>query len=102
MIYVLTRPETLAEKIRFHLFGKLPAVPCDMPRFGPGGVEAVQGDSCRIIPGYRVMEIVFDGGYTQALADVRREANENAAAQLGAIVPPSIDPIKSDDGKAYQ
>ncbi len=86
MIYVLTRPETLAEKIRFHLFGKLPAVPCDMPRFGPGGVEAVQGDSCRIIPGYRVMEVVFDGGYTQALATVRKEISDNTSAQLKELV----------------
>lgn len=110
MIYILTRPETILEKIRFHLFGTLPATACDMPRFGPGGVEAVQGDSCRIIPGNRVMEIVFDGGYKQALADVRQEANEDVAMRLGAVVsPPASEPDYSDtdsmkpgDKLAYQ
>lgn len=109
MIYVLTRPETLLEKIKFKLFGTLPAIACDMPRFGPGGVEAVQGDSCHIIPGNRIMEIVFDGGYKQALADVRQEANENAAMRLGSIVAPQSEPNYSDaeamkpgDKLAYQ
>jgi len=45
MIYVLTKPETILEKIRFRLFGSLPAVECDLPRFGPAGVEATKGDS---------------------------------------------------------
>ena len=112
MIYILTKPERLVEKLKFELFGTLPATACDMPRFGPGGVEAVQGDSCRIIPGHRVMEIVFDGGYKSALAAVRQEANENAAMQMGAIVsPPSppaepsysdTEPMKPGDKLAYQ
>ena len=109
MIYILTRPERLLEKIRFQLFGTLPATPCDLPRFGPGGVEAVQGDSCRIIPGNRVMEIVFDGGYQKALADVRQEVNENAAMRLGSIVAPQpepnyndTEPMKPGDKLAYQ
>jgi len=86
MIYVLTKPETILEKIRFRLFGSLPAVECDLPRFGPAGVEATKGDSCRIIPGYRVMEVVFDGGYTQALATVRKEISDNTSAQLKELV----------------
>ena len=106
MIYVLTKPETILEKIRFQLFGKLPATSCDLPRFGPAGVEAVYGDACRIIPAHRIMEIVFEEGYGKALEKVRKETTEH---MLEAFAPQpdepnysDAEPMKPTDGVAYQ
>jgi hypothetical protein len=39
-----------------------------------------------MIPSELVMQVVFEGGYKEALAHVRKEANENAAMQLGSIM----------------
>ena len=42
MIYVLTYPETVWERLKFHIRGTVPTVLCGEIRQGPGVVECVQ------------------------------------------------------------
>ena len=117
MIYVLTRPKRLIEKIRYQINGELPAIFGDDIRYGGGVVEVVSWstDSCTSVPMPDVARIVFDGGYKEAFDRVRNEANENAALQFKSMMPqvtasPSQDEesmpytptkISRDDASAY-
>ena len=67
MIYVLTYPETVWERLKFHIRGTVPTVLCGEIRQGPGVVECVTGeDSCITIPMNRVMQVIWESGYKNA------------------------------------
>lgn len=75
MIYVLMWPETWIEKIKFQLNSIAPSIACDEIRYGVGIIECVHADrnSCTAIPTSRILRIVWDGGYSEAVAKVRAE-----------------------------
>ena len=74
MIYVLTYPETIWERINFQIRKIVPTIPCGNIRHGPGIVECITGeDSCIVVPMDRVMQIVWESGYKQAFDRARKE-----------------------------
>ena len=98
MIYVLLKPETLWQKIKFHLFGTVPARACPKIRYGGGAVEMVypEEDACTSLPVNRVFEIQWDSGYSQDLAEAREEYLENVSSAMpdvAAAIPNDPDPM---------
>lgn len=91
MIYVLTYPETIWERIKFQLFGACPSIPCSYIRNGPGVVECITGeDSCQMVPLNGVMRIIWESGYKEALSQARKEYFDGVARSMaGMAVAPS-------------
>ena len=75
MIYVLMWPETWLDKIKFQLNGIAPSIACDEVWYGAGIIECVQAEtnSCTAIPTSRILRIIWDGGYSEAVAKVKAE-----------------------------
>ena len=86
MIYVLTYPETIWERLLFHLRNIAPSVQCINIRTGPGVVECITGeDSCIMLPMGRVMSVVWDSGYKQAFDQARKEYFDGMAESMKQI-----------------
>jgi hypothetical protein len=97
MIYVLMWPETWLEKIKFQLKGTTPSIACDEIRYGAGIIECIhaEANSCTAIPTSRILRIVWDGGYSQAVAKVKAEFMKRMQDQMNGepgTEPSSIDP----------
>ena len=83
MIYVLTYPETIWERIKFQLFKTCPSIPCSYIRNGPGVVECITGeDSCQMVPLNGVMRIIWESGYKEALSQARKEYFDGVAQSM--------------------
>lgn len=83
MIYVLTYPETIWERIKFQLFKICPSIPCSYIRNGPGVVECITGeDSCQMVPLNGVMRIIWESGYQEALTRARKEYFDGVAQSM--------------------
>ena len=91
MIYVLTYPETVWERLKFHIRGTVPTVLCGEIRQGTGVVECVTGeDSCITIPMNRVMQITWASGYKNAFEQAQKEYFDGLARSMaGMAVAPS-------------
>lgn len=85
MIYVLTYPDRIIDKIKYQLFGTMPTYEGDEIRYGGGMAELIThaNNSCHAIQMAYVVDIFFDGGYSEALAKVQKEARENIGALSG-------------------
>jgi len=94
MVQVLLWPETLIEKIKFHIRGIAPAISCDEVRFGPGLLECIghEANTGVAIPLRLVIRIVWQGDYTQAVEKVKTEyfekLNKNAEV-ISNTTPPT-------------
>lgn len=75
MIHVLIKPETAFEWLKFHFNGIAPSISCDEIRYGAGIVECIhaQENSCTAVPSDRIIRIIWQGGYSEALAKVKAE-----------------------------
>jgi len=83
MIYVLTYPETIWERIRFQLFKTCPSIPCSYVRSGPGVVECITGeDSCEMVPLNNIIRISWESGYKEALTQARKEYFDGVAQSM--------------------
>lgn len=89
MIYVMTHPDRIIDKIKYQLFGTMPTYSGDEIRYGGGMAELIThaNNSCHAIQMAYVVDIFFDGGYSEALDKVRKEARENIAAGIGTLGP---------------
>lgn len=83
MIYVLTYPETVWERLKFHIRGTVPTVLCGEIRQGPGVVECVTGeDSCITTPMNRVMQVIWESGYKNAFEQAQKEYFDGLARSM--------------------
>lgn len=90
MIYVLTYPETVWERLNFHIRGIVPTIPRGEIRQGPGVVECITGeDSCITIPMDRVMQVIWESGYKNAFEQAQKEYFDGLAKSMAgmAVVP---------------
>lgn len=111
MIYVLTYPQRLIDRIRYQLTGSLPMISGDEVRYGGGMAEVITHgtNSCRAIPMEIIMEVVFQGGYNEALAKVRKESIDNmkdfAVPPNGEDIPyatDDVEPMAAESNLTYQ
>lgn len=87
MIYVLTYPKTIWERIKFQLFKTCPSIPCAYIRHGPSMVECITGeDSCEIVPVSGIMHIIWESGYKDALEHSRKEYFDGVAQAMQQMV----------------
>ncbi len=86
MIYVLTYPETIWERIKFQLFKICPSIPCSYIRNGPGVVECITGeDSCEMVPLVNIIRISWESGYKEALSQARKEYFDGVAQSMQQV-----------------
>lgn len=100
MIYVLTYPKTIWERIKFQLFKTCPSIPCAYIRHGPSMVECITGeDSCEIVPVSGVMHIIWESGYKDALEHSRKEYFDGVAQAMQQMTGASVGACDCDDGE---
>jgi len=91
LIYVMVRPETVLERLKFLFWGIAPTIACDMIRFGPV-VECIHTshNSCTGRPIRDILGITWDECYSEAVVAAKAEYMEAMAVNMGAMgLPPS-------------
>lgn len=93
MIYVLTQPTTILQRLNFYIRGIAPSIACDKVRFGPGIVECIwpTTNSCHAIAWKYVMRIIWEGGYSQDVQSAKAEFMEAMGAQTGMCMGGTMD-----------